>query len=164
MKLITFACIFMAAGAAFSFPTLNDKASFSGVYNSVAGEKIAFTQDFELTAFDEPTFMYTLKTTSVMTATGQVETETMQIREDQLLHNDLVKYLLENCASQGGKLEKVTVPAGTYETCAVPTEGGGTTWIGQAPFGMVKIKNVDEKGNVIDLELKSFVDGSVSSN
>lgn len=162
MKLITFTSLVLLAVSAFSYPALKDKASFVGVFNSTTGTKTNFTQDFELVAFDEPSFTYTLQTTSVVTATGQTETETMSIREDQLLHNDLVKYLLQNCAAQSGKLEKITVPAGTFETCAVLTEGGGVTWVGEAPFGMIKIKNVDEHKNVIELELKSFVDGSVT--
>ena len=157
MKFVTIAATLLAGAMAFAYPSVKDQSTLVGVYTDASGARTDFTQTLLITAFDEPKLMYTVKVTAV-TSKGQTETQEQQVSEDDLMNGDLVKYLLENCAAQGGKLDKVTVPAGTFDTCALPTQDG-TTWVGDVIFGIVKVENKASDGSTMSLQLQSFVDG-----
>ena len=49
--------------------------------------------------------------------------------------------VLANCVDQGGTLETITVPAGTFDTCKFildDAKSKGAIWVGAVPFGWVK--------------------------
>lgn len=57
---------------------------------------------------------------------------------------DYLKWIKKNCKSEGGILETLTTPLGTFKTCAWegPNQGEGGTikvWWGNVPFGALKI-------------------------
>lgn len=66
-------------------------------------------------------------------------TETQEVSE--LFSPDTYKKLMGSCETQGGVLEKVTTPAGTYDTCKTTIkEPNGRIiekWWGDIPFGVV---------------------------
>ncbi len=56
-----------------------------------------------------------------------------------------VSDLEERCSSQGGEIETLTVPAGTFKTCKTKKTNGGAIrykWVAEdVPFGMVRSEN-----------------------
>lgn len=79
---------------------------------------------------------------------------------DQFLTDATIDGLLANCAGAGGALQTVTVPAGSFETCAVPYTNEsetGTAWIGKVSFGLVLIQSTSkEDGTMTTGQLVSF--------
>lgn len=65
----------------------------------------------------------------------------------------------ENCASQGGTLENVTVKAGTFKACKVHSVSSGveiTKWTGAvAPTGLLRM-DVNKKGGHTREELTEY--------
>ncbi len=79
---------------------------------------------------------------------------------DQFLSDATIDGLLGNCASAGGALQTITVPAGSFETCAVPFSNDaetGTAWIGKVSLGLVQIQTTSkEDGTVTNGQLVNF--------
>lgn len=158
MKTMVFALVSLVATAAMAFPAVKDKAVFTGIYAGAAGGQIDFTQTLELTKFDTATGKFTLSNTFAL-QNGQVQSQEAEVDGAQLMTNARVAEILAQCATVGGTLADTVVPAGTFKTCAVPTQRGGTTWIGDAPFGFVKEIYFDEELNRVEVELTSFSHG-----
>jgi len=59
---------------------------------------------------------------------------------------------IKNCVQIGGTNETVTVKAGTFETCKVPTENG-TINLGLVAFGLVKVVGTTDDGQPMTAEL-----------
>ena len=98
-----------------------------------------------------------------MTATTKFDNQPSDHREedvntDDLINDEMISYLLANCAAQNGQLQNVTVPAGTFNSCAITNENS-TIWIAQAPFGFVKRTELTPENYTVTLELQSFVNG-----
>lgn len=158
MKTVVFAFASLLASAAMAFPALKDKSVFNGIYAGAAGGQIEFVQTLELTKFDAATNKFTLSNTFAM-PNGQVQSQEAEVDAAQLMDSARVQKILADCTSGGGTLGETTVTAGTYKTCQVPTERGGTVWVAEVPFGFVKEIYFDEDMNRIEVELASTVAG-----
>lgn len=141
-----------------AFPAVKDKSVFNGIYAGAAGGQIEFVQTLELTKFDAASNKYTLANTFAL-PNGQVQAQEVEVDAAQLMTNDRVQQIMAQCESAGGVLGETTVSAGTYKTCQVPTERGGTVWVAEVPFGFVKEIYFDEDMNRIEVELASTVSG-----
>lgn len=158
MKTIVFALVSIAASAALAFPTVKDKSVFNGIYAGAAGGQIEFTQTLELTKFDAATGKYTMSNVFTMT-NGQTQTQEVQVDATELMDNARVQQILAQCATVSGTAGETTVTAGTFKTCQIPTQRGGTVFVAEVPFGFVKEVYFDEDMNRIEVELASFVNG-----
>lgn len=158
MKTLVFAAASLMASAAMAFPAVKDKSVFNGIYAGAAGGQIEFVQTLELTKFDASTNKFTLSNTFAL-PNGQVQAQEVEVDAAQLLDNARVQQILAQCEAAGGILAETTVPAGTYKTCQVPTQNGGTVWVAEVPFGFVKEIYFDEDMNRIEVELASTVSG-----
>lgn len=156
MKAIVFVLASVVTSVALAFPAVGDKAVFKGAYYGAAGGQIDFTQTIELVKFDETTQKYSL-TNQFDLANGQSQTQNAEVEANQLLSNDTVKQILADCVAGGGTLGQTTVPAGTFQTCAVPTERNGMIYVAEVPFGFVKEVSFDEEENRIEVEMTSYV-------
>lgn len=158
MKTLVFAVASLLASAAMAFPAVKDKSVFNGIYAGAAGGQIEFVQTLELTKFDSASNKYTLANTFAL-PNGQVQAQEVEVDAAQLMTKEKVAEILAQCEAAGATLGETTVPAGTFKTCQVPTQNGGTVWVAEVPFGFVKEIYFDQDMNRIEVELASTVSG-----
>jgi len=142
------------AATAFAMPAVGDLALYN-VTVSQGGQTISGTVETTITATNAG--MFTMQTT--MNFNGQSQVKSEQRSAQDLLSDSTIQQIIAQCAQVGGKIESVTVPAGTFNTCAVPSQEHGTTgtmWVAQVPFGLVKIDQTNAQGQKTYGELQSF--------
>ena len=142
------------AATAFAMPTMGGNAVYN-VTISQGGQSMQGTLESTITAANSGS--YTVE--SKINLGGQSQVQNQQRSEQEMVSDALVGQILGNCAQYGGKLETVTVPAGTFNTCALPADpqdGTGFTWVGQVAFGVVKVDTTDTQGQKTYAELQSF--------
>jgi hypothetical protein len=154
MKAI-FALLTFGASVAMAYPTLHDKVTLSGRYTPANGSGIDFVQTLEITGYDAAKKEYTV--TATETLLGRSQTQDQKMSSDNMATPDAVKQMIASCSAIGGTPEKVTVPA--FDTCAVPQSNNGKLWVGDVPFGVVKLINVDQSGNRIEAQLTNVSRG-----
>lgn len=141
--------------AAVAMPKVGDLAVYDGLYEGSGGGSMPFEQTLLLTELSGPSAVVE----STLIFDEQSRQQKINLKTEQLLSSDVVEYVLSECATQGGALETVTVPAGQFETCAIAQGPVAKVWIGKVPFGIVKQVSLDEVENIITIELKDFVFG-----
>jgi hypothetical protein len=155
-SLFVSAAALLVSVSAFAMPKIGDQALFNLEYTE-QGAVTAGTIENSITAFDAATNKYTVHSIVTMNKQSQTQDEAT----DQLMDDASIKYILDNCAAQNGKMESVTVPAGTFDTCALPLspeEGrSGTVWAAVGvSFGIVKFDETKADGTHTVLQLQSF--------
>ncbi len=135
-------------------PLVGDYSNFK-VTVDVQGQIVPGTLELALVAKTATGFKMT-NTTKFENQPAEHNEE--DVTAEELLNDEIISYLLANCSAQNGKLETVTVPAGTFNTCAISNDNS-TSWIGQVPFGMVQRTETTPEGYVVNLKLQSFVNG-----
>lgn len=157
MKAIIFVAVTTIASLAAAHPAVNDMAAFKGTYHSAAGGFIEFENKLELVGYDAQKQVYQLRVTT--TFQGRNEIQNVEAGADQFISTAMAKDAVANCATYNGKSETLTVPAGTFNTCAIGTDNGGTIWITDVPFGFAKDISIDAEGNKAESELTAFAAG-----
>lgn len=153
--------ILLGATQALAYPMVGDKAEWNGTIVSEDGTSVAVKITKEVTAYNETTKKWTV--VEEKTVGDKVETDTDEVRK--LFSSDDFAKVIAMCETKGGKLETVTVPAGTYDTCTymkTDDDDEETTqkWIGDVPFAVVKkVKDDKEDKKVTTLELTSVTLG-----
>lgn len=140
--------------AALAMPAVGDNAVYS-LQISQGGQSMSGTLETTITGFANGS--YSLESKINMGGQQQVQNDQRQAQE--MVTDALISQIMTNCAQYGGKLESVTVPAGTFNTCALPVnpqDGTGTTWVANVPFGLVKVDSTDTQGQKTFGELNSF--------
>jgi hypothetical protein len=140
MRLVTALLIVLFSATTFAMPSVNDEATYDMTI-SMLGQNMKGTSNVKLVAYDAATKQFTQVTT--ITMEGQApQTQNVQIQADKLPSDESVNDVVSTCQTKGGTVEKVTVPAGTFNTCKMaaqdPQFGAGTSNIGNVPFGMVQ--------------------------
>jgi hypothetical protein len=78
----------------------------------------------------------------------------------EFMDDATIDAILANCADAGGSLQNVSVPAGTFTTCALNfdnEESRGTAWVAKVPFGVARLQSTIKANNVtVDALLRSF--------
>ena len=154
MKALLILATTVLATLAQATPLVGDYSNFKLTIDA-NGQTIVGTYEMALVAKVTNGFKMT-RTTKFENQPAQHEEE--DINSDQLINDEMISYLLANCSTENGKLETVTVSAGTFNTCSLPTETG-KVWVTQAPFGVVKAQETTQEGYIVNLELQSFVNG-----
>ena len=114
---------FFAVSLAHAMPTIGDDVIFSSVRVN-AGAVITGTFEMKLVSFnsgnsgDSTSGKWTEKQTT--TENGVAKVQNQQIPGSALLTDSAVALILTNCTTMGGTLQTVTVPAGSFPTCAIP--------------------------------------------
>lgn len=145
MKTAFTAVLMLATSIAFASPKVGDTAKYKGITQGVN-----FEMEVKLTAYDAASDTFTkTTTTSVM---GQTQSEAETIASDDLATDEQLQAIVTYCEVPeiGGKKEKVTTAAGTFDTCKVNSDGAVVN-MAIVPFGFVKLTNEE-----IALELISF--------
>lgn len=73
------------------------------------------------------------------------------IPEENLLNDADIQAILTDCVKDGGKLEKVVVPAGTFDACASSfdeADANGTVWFAKSVWGIIKQDITDKASKV----------------
>lgn len=137
LQFFTFCFALLLSGAVFAYPNIGDKVQWTGVVSQPNGGSTEVKISKEVISFDKKTSKWTVKYEATMGA----ETTTKLIEEEDLFSPKRYKEIIAQCTSQGGVLEKVKAPAGTYETCKITTTTSEGTlvekWWGNIPFGVV---------------------------
>lgn len=139
---------------AFAMPAVGDNAVYS-LQLSQGGQTISGTLETTITANNAGTFSIESK----IDLGGQKQVQTEQKQANELVSDALIADVMANCSNYGGKIQSVTVPAGTFNACALPAQpqdGTGFTWIAPVAFGVVKVDTTDTQGQKTYAELNSF--------
>ncbi|QDK37021.1 hypothetical protein [Bdellovibrio sp. NC01] len=128
----------LAPTLAFAYPAVGDKAEWSGFKHNWDGTATPMKVTMTVTAWDDATKTWTV-TKDVMVDTT---TTTTTMMTKCLPTPESAAMILAKCVEMGGRLESVTTPTGTYNTCAgfmgSPETKLMKTWMADVPFGMVK--------------------------
>ena len=152
--------LFLLSTSAFAMPSVGDVAEYDATVTTSQGGPYpgVFTQ--KLTEFNASTQQFHLVRTVNF---GQAQSSEEWVGVGQLVSDQLVSGVLAQCPQNGGTLETVSVPAGTFSTCAVPyddAQSKGMLWVGAATFGIIKSQNYDKKSQQqSNLSLKSYHPG-----
>jgi putative hemolysin len=158
MKVVLSLAVLAFSAMASAYPALKDKAVYNGTFQGGGGGGMSFTQTLEIVnALNNNTQFVVRQTLNL--PNGQTQSQDNTFNASDLLDKAMVGQILAQCTQAGGALEALTVPAGSFQTCALPQERGGKVWVGDAAFGIIKQIQIDEEENIITVELASFVNG-----
>lgn len=157
---LTAGFIFFLACSAFAYPTVGDKVEWTGTIENSSGTATQVKVVKEVLSHDTITGKWTIK--KDVTVDSQTTSETKV--EDSLYSPEQYQQTIASCEANGGKLEEITVPAGTFKACMLTTVSPDGTvdekWWGDVPFGVVR-RNLTEaaKSQVTKLDLNSIING-----
>lgn len=144
--------------SAFATPKVGDQATFAATAakgsNTLTGEAT-----LELTAYDAAKKEFTQKTT-IKWGNEPANSGEEKFAEADMINDAVLDAVstAAGCAAEGGKLEKIKVPAGEFNACRVDNtdESGATTnlWVAKVPLGIVRYQ-ASADGLVQNFELKS---------
>jgi hypothetical protein len=137
MKFIVGAVIVLSSAAALATPAVGDYVKYD-VQVTQGAQVVTGTLERELTGFDAGAQAYAEKQTT--TVNGQVQTQESTVAASDLINDAGIANILNNCAAYGGSAGSVTVPAGTFNVCAVPVNNNSqraTYAVTTVPYGFV---------------------------
>lgn len=157
--LITLATLVFAT-AAHAMPLVGDYANFDIVITN-GTDNMTGSYEIALTGQNSAGFQMS---TTVKLGNQPAQKDQQTVAATDLMDDATVASVLANCAAYGGALQQLAVAAGTFNTCAVPTQNdagqtNGTVWIGQVPFAVVKQAQKRDDGLDMILSLKSYQNG-----
>ena len=147
----------VASVSALAAPKVGDTAVMAGNFASGSTTARVSTSQ-KILSYQPNSGIYGVEQSTTMGSESQ--TQQKNVSADDLMSEEMAAQVVEMCESAGiGRRERVTSPAGTFETCrASAQDGQSMIWIGAVPFGMVKMKIVDPNGEW-NLALSSFARG-----
>lgn len=149
MKVLLTIALALTSLSAFAMPAVGDIATFQIETNGMT-----VVRNIELTEFNAETKTFTQ--VESMEVQGQTQTTSTKVEAKKLMNDAMIGQMLAICEkNMGGKLETITVVAGTFDTCAVKDMNSDKVInFGKVPFGVVKIRSSEMNG-----ELVHFVNG-----
>ncbi len=158
--IMAFLTLLFAASFADAYPEVGDRVEWVGSIDNQDGKAIQIKVTKEVLSRDEKSKSWSVK--KVIQFGDETTEEINDVKN--LYAPEQFKQTLESCEKSGGKLEEVTVPAGTYATCKITTvtdEGRvDDRWWGDVPFGLVR-KNTTNRNAAANkkLDLRSVMAG-----
>jgi hypothetical protein len=162
-SIFAFALIFVSTEA-LATPKVGDAASFETAVTQNGQSAIGLVS-IELMSYDAARGFLQRQTAEFPGSAPEVTEEWMPENEffsdatiDQLLGKG--NSSIGNCAHFNGTLQAITVPAGTFDSCAIPFESAenkGTVWVAKVSLGIVRLDLVSKQnGPSMSSMLKSF--------
>ncbi len=153
-----FALMALASVSAYATPRVGDYAAYDATINQ-SGQQYQLVFSHELLQFNSSSNQYLRQQT--LTFPGRAPEVTQEwTPADELLTDETINNIMNNCSAAGGSLQNITVPAGNFQTCALPfnsDDGGtGTAWITNVPFGFVRLDSTQSNGVQTSVMLRSF--------
>jgi hypothetical protein len=150
---------------AFAYPEIGDRAELTGDTLTRNGEITPLEINTELLGYDQSSQQWEVGIQELRSGERRSRTE----KQAALFTPKLYQEMMKNCRQRGGRVEKITVAAGTFDVChmltAVTLDLTEETWYGNVPFGVVKkIETNYTEGRKDSLELKSFRPGLQSQH
>jgi hypothetical protein len=143
--------------SAYATPKVGDYAAFDLTITTSSGQTAQGTLEREITQNNGTQFLER----QVVTVAGQAP-QTSENWQDasNFLDDSTIDAILGNCAAAGGNPQTISVPAGSYTTCAIDfdnNESKGTVWVGKVSLGVVRIDSFDKANSVtVSGLLRSF--------
>jgi hypothetical protein len=134
---------FVFALTAQATPKLGDYASYDATVTN-NGQSFVVRIQRELIREDAANAQFLERQTVELPGQPAEATESWN-PADAFLSDAFIAEALGKCSENGGALQAVTVPAGTFDTCALPYETDeemGTAFIAKVPFGLARIDSV----------------------
>ncbi len=158
MKRYIISSVLALSSQSFAYPSVHDYASYLSLTTAKDGTVTRNEQDIEIAEFDPGSNRYREAVST--TVENQAQKEEVWTNASDMIFPQDIQNVLANCATNGGHLIAVTVPAGTFNTCASSVDhpdGKGTDWLGDVPFGVVKsvFEKKDGSGKS-EYQLQSF--------
>ncbi len=160
-KLFSAAVVLLTSSAAFAYPAIGDYAMMKGTASN--GQQNAnISLERSIMDFDATNDSFVVVETQEVD--GQAQTTTSIDKRDDMITQEQVTQILTYCSMFGGVSESITVPAGTFPTCKLPTKDendqqDGMVWVGDVSFGIVRAIGT-QQGAEYHLELESFRAGN----
>jgi hypothetical protein len=88
-----------------------------------------------------------------------------QVKEDwknatDFIDDDSINKTLANCESYNGKRQSILVPAGSFDSCALPVDNdsnSGTIWVARVPLGIIRTESVSKAdGTQMTMALRDY--------
>lgn len=156
IRLSALALLFVSVSA-YATPKVGDFAMFDTAI-SLNGQSAVGTVTVELMNFDPAQGYLQRQTVEFPGRAAEVSEDWMS--EDSFLTDETINMALSNCPAAGGSYETITVPAGTYNTCAIKfdnEQSQGVIWVGRVSLGIVRLDNLTKaNGMVMSSRLKSY--------
>ena len=152
MKALSVLALTLLSSVSFGYGKVGDLANYN-LTVVAQGKEVKGQNSMEVLSYDDTTKKFKLRSITVVNGDPQVKDE----EADQIFTPDTAKAMIGGCARP---LETVVVPAGTFETCRIDLNNEGATgWIGNVPFGIVKVEEANtQQGVTVHVELVSFKD------
>jgi hypothetical protein len=145
MKSLLLASLFVVSSTAMAMPNIGDKVVLTGTANGTPA-----SLESELVAANSTKTIYTRQNKT--TINGETQTENEEVKAEDLVTDESINTVMTLCETEmiNGKLESITVAAGTFDTCKIGSDGAELN-IGRVPFGVVRIASPE-----VTLELQSY--------
>jgi hypothetical protein len=141
--LVLFAAVlpFAAHGSTTTGPDVGAYSAYDAIDVTRNGTK-HWVIEFEMLNFNPQKREYLVRYT---VSKGPIIEERIEnwVHESGYFEKSNVRRAMQDCSGLNGKRERITVGAGTFDTCAIKSETDGhisTTWFGDVPFGYVKFE------------------------
>jgi hypothetical protein len=156
IRIITALALALVSASAYATPKLGDYAAFD-LTATQNGQSAQGTLEQEIVQANGDQFLER----QTVTFSGQApEVSDAWKAVSDFLDDNTINAILANCASAGGTAQSITVPAGTYNTCAMnfdSEDSKGTVWITAVPFGVARVDTlIKENGVQVSALLRSF--------
>jgi hypothetical protein len=159
-KILVLVSVLVMSASAYAMPNVGDDAIFA-VTSTLAGQTENGSIEFALMGQDPTTNTWSEQITSVIG--GQTSTQMRSASSQELMTDAQAQSILANCTLTGGIPAAITVPAGSFNTCAIPATNGqatGTVWISDVAFGIVQEEMTNTTtGQVVIMQLQSQTPG-----
>jgi hypothetical protein len=136
-KILSSLVVLLASSVALAYPTVGDFASLQGTL-TMLGSESPFTLDRTIKSFDGANYLVNVQQIIGL----EVQSEDQSTPAADMMSREMVQAILADCVAQGGRLETITVAAGSFNACALPfndEETHGVVWIADVVFGLAKI-------------------------
>jgi hypothetical protein len=159
-KILILVSVLVMSTSAYAMPNVGDDAIYA-VTSTLAGQTQAGNIEFTLMGQDPTTNTWSEQITTVIG--GQTSTQMQSVSSQELMTDAQAQSILANCTAVGGIPAAVTVPGGSFNTCAVPATNGqatGTVWVSDITFGIVQEEMTNTTtGQLIVMQLQSQTPG-----
>lgn len=167
MKLLIL-IITLVSASAFARPNIGDYAEFDVKIKEKGGTKYRGISTTYLESYESQKKRFGRLFLLSVNGGDYNKAQLDYVTSEELMPEEKVNEILKNCAASGGRLEKIKVKAGKFDTCKMKLsesdEARCYAWIGQVPFGVVQMGTTLATGTEMIFKLTQFRLGKSSND
>lgn len=150
--------VFFCSLAAYGYPAVGDRVDLEGDTLLRDGALQSLRLSKQVVNYDRRDKRWSILVREERNGEGRSRAE----KQADLYTPELYREMMAECRNRGGRAERITVPAGTFDVChlltAVTSDLTEEIWYGDVPFGVVKrIETNYTEGKKDTLELQIVV-------